>query len=336
MHRRDTLVTLLALGATAGSIELLSQTVAGDRPFRIGLPTRFSTAGIREGFIAGMQKLGWRERRDFILVETAVPYDPARADEAANRIMDQKPDLLFVFSTAHAVAVRRLTTTLPVVMVVSGYPVESGLANSLARPGKNVTGNSIYAGTGIWGKLLELLRDAKPGIRSVGVLWSYAPPAFPAEEIEPLYREIRQGAAALGQTVKIVEVPTPDRLLAALNTIASDRPDALIVTGGMVRWEGWSTVMQFATDRNLPTISDWEQVPDDKRPRPLLTYAPRGGDLLDQAIAYVDRILKGAKPADLPIQQPSRFDLVVNLKTAKAIGLKMPESILLRAHRVIE
>ena len=336
MNRRELIAALVALGAAAGSHYLHAQPRPGKRPYRIGFTLPFVSATIREFNVAAMRELGWRENQDFVFFDSGIPYDTSRSEEVARKVLDGKPDLILVTSTAHAVAAHRLTKTIPIVMFSSGYPVEAGVANSLARPGKNVTGNSLYAGTGIWGKLLELLRDSKPGIKRVGVLWSYVPPAFPVEEIEPCYRDLRRDAGALGMTIQIVEVPAPDRLPSALDEVAAGKPEALLTTAGMLTWESWTRIMQFASERRLPTILDWQPLPGDKRPQPLLAYAPDLEDLRRRTYAYIDRILKGANPGDLPIQQPAKFALTVNLRTAKAIGLKLPRLLLLRADRVIE
>lgn len=337
MNRRDTITALLALSAAGAPLTLVGQVRPEKRPFRIGFPgSFFASPESRSWFVGLMEKTGWRERLDYVIVDTGAAADPVAADDAVRRVMAERPDIMLVPNTALAVAAHRITKSVPIVMLASGYPVEAGVAASLAHPGSNVTGNTNYAGTGIWSKLLELLRESKPGVRRVGILWNYTPPAFPAEEVEPCYRELRQGARALGLSIHLVQVAGQERLPSALNEIAAERPDALLVTAGMLAWKGWSQVMRFATERKLPTISDFQQSPDDQRPRPLLVYAPSPAALAQQAVAYVDRILKGAEPGELPIQQPSKFELIVDARTARAIGIRLPQSILLRADQIIE
>lgn len=286
-----------------------------------------------------MRELGWQEGRDYTAIapDQATP-DCAKFREYVAAAVKSDPDILVVSSTAGAVEARRHTTTLPIVMLASGYPVEAGVAESLARPGKNVTGNSIYAGTEIWGKLLELLRESKPGIKRVGILWGYVPPAFARSEIEPCYAEFRQAAGTLGLALRIVEVPARDRIAAAVEEIAADRPDALFISAWLTLGEDWPKLIGLAKSRQMPIISDFVVTDESeaKRLGPVLIYAPTRQPLWTQAIWYIDRIMKGANPADLPIQLPSRFELTVNLRTAKAIGMLMPPSMLLRADRVIE
>ena len=151
-------------------------------------------------FHDAMREVGWRVGRDFVPIESGLQFGE-QMDTAAKRVVSANPDLIYTVNTAYVLAARRLTTTIPIVMWASGFPVEAGIADSLARPGKNVTGNSLYAGTEVFGKLLELLRDANPGVRRIGVLWSYLPPLHPPEEIEPCYREIRRAAQGDRMTV---------------------------------------------------------------------------------------------------------------------------------------
>jgi len=330
--RRQFLITMG--GVLTAPLISRAQPRHDGRPFRVGFPARFSNEESRRFHVTAMREYGWRENEDFVFVNADVPYSITNA-EGIRRLVAEKPDLILVYSTADAITAHRLSKTIPIVMISSGYPVEAGVAKSLARPGMNVTGNALYAGTRVWGKLLELLKDSKPGIKNVGVLWGYVPPAFPSAEVEPCYRDLKQGAATLGIDIDIVEVASKDQLAAALNRITAGRSDALLTTAGLLSL-GWAQVIQFAIDRKLPTIMDLIQWPLDKRMRPLLAYAPSWASLVKTAFAAVDRILKGANPADLPIQQPSKFELVVDLKMAKAIGLTIPQSILLRADRVIE
>jgi len=281
-----------------------------------------------------MREYGWRENEDFVFINADVPYSITNA-EGIRRLVAEKPDLILVWSTADALTAHRMSKTIPIVMISSGYPVEAGVAKSLARPGMNVTGNALYAGTGVWGKLLELLKVSKPGIKSVGVLWAYVSPAFPSAEIEPCYRDLKRGAATLGVDINIFEIASKDQLAPALDRITADRSNALLTTAGLLPFN-WVQVMQFAIDRKLPTIMDYVQRQSDERMRPLLAYAPSQASLIKTAFAAVDRILKGASPAELPIQQPSSFELVVDLKMAKAIGVTLAPSIMLRADRLIE
>ena len=333
MRRRDAIAGLVALGALSGARVAVAQAAKQSTPYRIAVFPDMTPQAIRNMLGDAIRTMGWSEGRDVILVDSGFQYGAPHLEQAARRVVDSRPDLILTYSSNYALALHRATVTIPIVMWTSGYPVEVGVANSLAQPGKNVTGNTQYAGTGIWGKLLELLRDAKPSIKRIGVCWGYVPPAFPKEEIEPCYRELRQAARALGVTVTIVEFATPDRVPAALAEIDAGRPDALLITTGPAIWVARRQVMEFAIKRHLPTVVDflWE---DDLTP--MLMFAAPAADLIRRALYYVDRIRKGARPGDLPIQLPPRFELIVNRKMAKAIDLAIPQLILLRADRVIE
>jgi putative ABC transport system substrate-binding protein len=290
---------------------------------------------IRKMLSDSMLRIGWVEGREVIVQDSGVPSGSPVFQEAVGKVVGGAPDLILTFSSNYALALHRATKTIPVVMWTCGYPVEVGVAQSLARPGKNVTGNTQYAGTGVWGKMLEMLKEAKPGVRRVGVYWGYVPPAFPKEEIEPCYRELREAGAALGLQTNIVEVATPEQIPAALTRIAAGQPDALLVTSSPLLWDSRATPMEFANNRRLPTIVDFPWPPSDG-PHPLLTLAPRTEELIGQAVATMDRIRLGARPGDLPIQQPAKFEILVNQKTAAAINLRLPQGLLLRADRVIE
>jgi ABC-type uncharacterized transport system substrate-binding protein len=284
-----------------------------------------------------MRNLGWMERRDFLAVPSgqALYGLPQLTDDAARRVVGDKPDLVLSHTTAYALALYRATASIPIVMVTSGYPVECGLASSLAKPGKNVTGNTIYAGVEVWGKLLQLLREVKPTTQRVGILLTYVPPAFPREEIEPCYAEIGRAERLLGLKLHIAEAADTDQIPAALRRVAADRPDALLLAGGFT-FQVVSSIMQLAVQLRLPTIVDFQWPTGEVEPYPLLSYAPVYQELIRSAADYVDKILKGASPANLPIQRPAKFEMSVNLKTAKAINLTVPQGLLLRADRVIE
>lgn len=334
MNRREALAAILGAAAMPGAA--LAQAPARKTPFRIGLIPEFDDIpNFRSDLSALLQQMGWREGADFDFIVTGAKYHTHEIEAAAARMVREKPDLILVVATSYAAALHRRTHTIPIVMIASGYPVEAGIARSLARPGKNVTGTTIYAGTGVWAKYLELLRAAKPGLARVGMLMSYTPPGHKREEIEPVYREVAQGAESLGLQLHIVEVPSPDRAAAAMAEIETRKPEALLLTSGQGMWTVRQALSAFAVRLRLPAISDFWWVGIE--PQPLLIYAPEVVALWRSALPYTARILRdGARPGDLPIQQPAKFELAVNLKTARAIGLSVPNSLLVRADRVIQ
>jgi putative ABC transport system substrate-binding protein len=329
MNRREVVAALLA----ATVLPALAQTRR--KPWRIGLIPEFEELpAFRPELSRMFQQLGWREGADFDFIVTGAKYDTLEIEAAAARMVAARPDLILAVGTSVAAALYRRTRTIPIVMVVSGYSVEAGLAESLARPGKNVTGTTIYAGTGVWAKYLQLLQSARPGLKRVGMLMSYTPPGHTRAEIAPLYRELAQGADTLGLQVRTVEMASPDRVDPALAEIESWKPEALMLTSGQGAWTVRGKLSGLAVRLGVPSVSDFPWLGIE--PQPLLTYAPEVLSLWRSAIAYAVRILRdGARPGDLPIQQPAKFELEVNLKTAKAIGLTLPQSLLLRADRVI-
>ena len=304
------------------------------RPSRIGFFFPRNDP-MRSVFVSAMKDAGWMEGRDFLIVESGHPFGAQHVEEAARAMVKGEPDLIVTLGTSRALAAHRQTKAIPIVMWTSGYPVEVGLANSLARPGKNVTGNTFYAGTGVWAKMVELLREAKPDIKRIGVLWGYAPPAFLVEEIEPPKREILHAAGALGLSAQIVEYASAGAAFAAASAVGGTRPDAVILAGRGSLGSERQRVMRFLMEKRWLTIAD-SQWPMADEPYPLLAYGASFDVLMRQAAFYVDRILKGTAPGELPIQRPSKIDLIVSLKTATAIGLALPRSIVLRADRVIE
>jgi putative ABC transport system substrate-binding protein len=330
MKRRQAIARMLLLAAIGTPLAVAAQAGKRRKPARIGfLPDLWEFQRVL--FRQAMLERGWHEERDYTILLSGIA--PPAIEEAVKKILVGGPDLLYVANTAYALAAHRRTQTIPIVMLVTGFPVEAGLAHSLARPGKNVTGNSGYAGVGFLGKLLELLQGAKPDIRRIGVLWSYLPPAHPPEEIEPMYNEIHEAGRKLRVAVQIEEIARPEQLPAALERLRASGTDALFITSGPGLWSEAKRMMEFATQNRLVSIADWPWFED---LYPVLTYSPTWRELTQLAVGYVDRILKGANPGDLPILRPSKFELIVNLKTARAIGLTVPQSTLLRADRVIE
>lgn len=332
MRRRDFSKVLASVSAGLLVLPGAAQQQAGGRPLRIGLvPDLQVGSPMLKILVDALAELGRVEGRDYVFIRSGVMYGPEtqRALEAAMR---ESPDLLLTMNLGYAVAAHKLTKTLPVVMWVSGFPVEGGVAQSLARPGANVTGMTIYAGGEVFGKLVQLVHEVKPGMKRIGALMSYVPPFHPRPETELIVAGMRTAAATLGIELRVYEIAAPEQVDGALAAAAKDRVEALVLTSGASIAPRRVDVGRFAVERGWPTISDaaWQDLP-------VLEYRADFGALMRQAAPYVDKILwHGAKPGELPIQLPSRFLFVVNQKAARAIGLTVPPSTLLRADRVIE
>jgi ABC-type uncharacterized transport system substrate-binding protein len=212
-------------------------------------------------------------------------------------------------------------------MAVSADPVATGLVASLARPGGNVTGLSILA-PAVGGKRLQLLKEAVPKASRVAVLWN---PAYPGKRIE--LKDTEAAASTLGVILEPVGVRGPDDFDNAFAAILRARPDAVIVFSEPLTLTHWRRIVDFVTNNRLPMISEIKEFAEAGA---LMTYGASVPDLFHRAARYVDKILKGAKPGDLPVEQPTKFELVINVKTAKVLGLTIPQSVLLRADQVIE
>src|SRR5258706_11809480 len=235
---------------------------------------------------ADMRVFGWIEGQDFIVLPSGIEAASRNpSSEDAQRLVANKPDLIFTASTNYALAAQRATGSIPIVMLTSGYPVEAGVVDSLAKPGRNVTGNTTYAETGVWGKLLQLLQEAKPDIKRVGILWTYVIPAFPKEEIEPDYAEVNSAARSLNLELHLVEVANSDKVAAALAEIDEWKPEGLLLTS-FLNNKARSVVAQFSVDKGLPTIADFDW--SFTQPYPLLCYGAIYRELVQNAVASVD------------------------------------------------
>ena len=234
-----------------------------------------------------------------------------RFPELAAELTRLKVDLIVASDNPAIAAAQRATKTIPIVMVGAMDPVTSGFAESLARPGGNITGQTVQ-GTELQGKLLQILKEAVPAISRVGILWV---PTELGREIQA--KEAERAARVLGVQPRLMEVRGPTELDGVFATMAREKVDAVQIHPSQLTFAHRVRIAELAAKNRLPSMSNtvwWVEAGG------LLSYAPKGGDLLVRAAHYVDMILRGAKPADLPIEQPTRFELKINLKTAKALG----------------
>jgi putative tryptophan/tyrosine transport system substrate-binding protein len=237
-------------------------------------------------------------------------------------------DVIVAASSPAVIAVRSVSKTIPVVMPFSSDPVGDGLVASLSHPGGYTTGLSMMAPE-LGGKRLELLREMLPKMsRAVAVMWN---PAYTG--MRARLREAQAAAPAVGLGVRSLEVRDSRELDDAFAAIARERPDALLLLVDPFTRSQSERIVAFAADKKLPAIYE---APEFVEAGGLMSYGPNFSDLLRRSAVFVDKILKGAKPAELPIEQPTKFELVINMKTAKALGIKVPQSVLLLADRVIE
>jgi putative ABC transport system substrate-binding protein len=280
-----------------------------------------------QAFRLGLRDLGWVEGKNISIEYRYAEGRSVRLPDLAADLVRLKVDIIVASATTAALAAQKATRAIPIVVAAGGDPVASGLGESLARPGGNVTGLSTMAQE-LGGKRLELLKEIVPKLSRVAVLWN---PQSTASQLG--WKEIQLPARQLGIQLHSLEVRSPNDFDKAFEDATRARAGALFLTGEPVINTNLKRIADVAAKSRLPSISHRSEFADAGG---LLTYGPDRADMHRRAATYVDKILKGAKPADLPVEQPTRFELVVNMKTAKALGITIPQSVLFRADRVIE
>ena len=291
---------------------------------RIGL---LNYAPFWDPLIEALRELGYVDHQNVVL-EYRSPRDKSeRLSVLVAELVDHHADVIVTFGAVATLAARSATTTIPIVMIAVGDPLGTGLVPSLARPGANVTGNTIF-GAELGAKRLEMLREMMPSVSRVAFLWNSS---NPANELH--FEEVRRGAATLGITIISVPAEIPEKIAGALETMLAERPEALLVTADPMHQLHAAQIIEFAERHRLPTMY---QLREHVIAGGLMAYGASMPELFRRGALYIDKILKGTRPADLPVEQPTKFELVINLKTAKALGLTIPPAVLLRADRVIE
>jgi putative ABC transport system substrate-binding protein len=274
-------------------------------------------------FRDALEGIGYTQGRNIRLEVRSAEGNSSLLPEKAADLVRLKVDVIVASLTPAIQAAKQATGDIPIVMAPAGEPVGTGLVASLARPGGNVTGMSA-ATAELAGKSLELIREAIPSARRVGVLANESDPLA-----KPFLEQIDQGARTLGLEVDTIMVRPESPLEGAFDTLRSKQVDALVVQGSLQRKELFDLAIKY----RLPSFSSNRQVATTGG---LIAYAANSAEIQRGAAGYVDKILKGARPADLPVMQPTKFELIINLKTAKALGIELPPSLLARADEVIE
>jgi putative tryptophan/tyrosine transport system substrate-binding protein len=323
MNRRDFI---------AGAAALL---VSPRRSWAQGPPRRVGYLGplpkvspLWKVWLDSLRDHGWIEGKNLIIDYRFAEGHGERLPPLAAELVALRPDLLVAPGPQAAEALKSATATIPIVFVGVFDPVANGLVQSLSRPGGNVTGLATYA-PGDWiAKRIEILRELVPGASKIALLTN------PGNSMhrQVLTNELSSTARNMGVVLPIVEATTPDELDTAFAAAAAQQADAIIVFGDTLTNQEAPRVTALAANHHLPAIYLFRQF----APGGLIVYGPDFADLLRRSVGYVDKILKGTKPADLPVEQPTKFELVINMKTAKALGLSVPPSLLVRADEVIE
>lgn len=326
VHRRRFLVGAGALLAAPGALWAQADTrVRRVVPVFNGTPE--SDRNRREAFLQGLRQHGYQDggnlKIEAIYADNKSDLLPALLREVVAR----KPDVIIVAGSAASLAAKKATSTIPVVMATVGDPVGLGLTDSLARPGGNITGNSIVA-EAVVPKALQILHETLPNVRIFGVLVDTKNPV-----VSLVWTPLEAAAKRLGVALERYDARSPEELDRVLGAFAQRRPQALIVFPMPLFTNDTKKIAESLTRNRVPAILSLDNGADLGG---LMSYGADRLDMWRKAATYVDKILKGAKPADLPVEQPTKFELVINLKTAKALGIKFPQSILVRAARVIE
>src|SRR5262245_57859072 len=296
-------------------------------------PTKIPRIGIIDdslhwnAFRHGLRDLGYLEGQNIAFDYAYGDGVPEQLAEAASTLVRRPVDFVATFGTPASFAAKQATTTIPIVMISIGDPVRAGLVPSLARPGGNITGNTIL-GPDVGTKRVQSLKEAIPTVSRVAFLWN---PENASNVLQ--CEEVRAAAPTLGVTVISVSVSPRIEFKTAFAAMMKERPDAFAMTGDAFHQTHIAWIIDFVAKNRLPAVY---QVSDDVRAGGLMSYGASQPDLFRRAAGYVHKILQGTKPADIPVEQPVKFELAVNLKTAKALGLTIPESFLLRADEVIE
>ena len=322
-------ITLL-LGGLFNPVAAEAQQAA--KVARIGFLSGCLACGphVPEAFRQGLRDLGYVEGQNLVIEYRDAEGKLERLPALAAELVALKVDVILAAGEPHALAAKQATGTLPIVFVFAPDPVTSGLVTSLARPGGNVTGLSSFAPE-LVGKCLEQLKRAVPGVGRVAALWQ--PGGLGERADKDVLKEAEAAARALGVRLQFVEARGPEDFDRAFSEMTKARASALTVLPGSMFVNERRRLVDLAAKNRLPAVYPWREGVADGG---LMSYGPDLADLFRRAATYVDKILKGAKSADLPVEQPTKFELVINLKTAKALGLTIPQSLLRRADEIIQ
>ncbi len=332
MNRRRTLAALLAIGAAP----LAARAQTKGKPLRIGVlaltaPERGQA--MPSPFLLKLAALGWFDGQNCLIEPRNAEGHVDRLDALAAGHVREAADVIVAIGPQAAVAAAKATRTIPIVFAAVNFPVELGLAASLARPGGNLTGGTWTTGPEFYTKLLEFARAIAPKATRIAGLSSPSALTDVSGRVFDMRPVLQSAASRLGMELQGFRVLNPEDFQPAFAGIVKWRAHALVVPGDPVTYPERKRIIDFANKNRLPGIYAAKDFAVDGG---LLSYSADINDMQQLAAVYVDRVLRGAKPASLPIEQPTKFELVINLKIARALGIKLPQSLLLRADRVIE
>jgi len=329
--RRIGFAVVLAVSLTLTSLAAEGQQTG--KVYRVGILTLVRRPLLEEAALRSLRELGYVEGRNIVLEWRSSEGSNERFADFAAEFVRLNVDLIVAVGNPAAQAAKKATNTIPIVMTFSNSPDQVGLVASLARPGGNVTGLTNDTGPEIVGKMLQLLKETVPTISRVATLRSRGETGIWFEKSGAPVREVDAAGQGLGLTLLPIEARGPDDFASAFAAAAQERAQALLVAPTGLAFAQRRLIFEFAAKQRLPAVYASREYVEDGG---LMSYGVDSKDLIRRTTVYIDRILKGAKPADLPVEQPNKFELVINLRTAKALGLTIPSSVLGRADQVIE
>ena len=329
MNRRNASLALLALlAAGAAPVSVRAQQAGVYRVGYLSTPTRESVERGLDAFLRKLRELGWVEGQNLVIEYRWAEGNVERLPDLAAELVRRKVDVIVAPAGSAALTAKNATSSIPIVMIFPSDPVEMGLVASLRRPGGNITGTTFTPGPEIFGRQLQILKETIPRASRVAILSNPADPSFALQ-----VREVEAAARTLHMRLQHVEARGPEQFDSAFAAMARERADALLVNGTSTFLAHRVRLAELAVKNRLPTMYSFRESVEAGG---LMAYAVNMAAFVERAAVYVDKILKGAKPADLPVEQPTKFELVINLKTAKALGLAIPRSLLARADEVIQ
>ncbi len=311
----------------AGMAVLWPLAARAQQPFRIGLLNTGASTFFIAPFIGKLKELGYLEGKNVVIERKFAEGNSERLKEFAADLVREHVDVIVTIGTPAGFAAKQATSTIPIVLGAISDPVGVGLVSSLARPGGNATGNSLMAPE-LSAKRLAILRTLAPGITRFAILWDSSNPG--------MAERVRETKVAADQSRVLLHTVGPrnlEELEAAFAELLDRRPDALLVTTEAFTRQHLARILDFANRNKIPAMFEDSSYVEAGG---LMSYGPSYEEVFRTAAVFVDKILKGAKPADLPIEQPTKFQLVINLKTAKALAIEIPPTLLTMADRVIE
>jgi len=319
------------VGACAGSLAIaaiLARAQPAAKVYRVGFllgATADSVASLFDALVEGLRELGYIQGRNVVFERRYGNGQMERLPDLAAELVRSKVDVIVTGTNIHVAAVRKATSTIPIVFIFAADPVGSGFVASLARPGGNATGLSADASPELWPKYLTMLKEIVPKLSRVGVMGQVS--------TQVGFSELQDASRKLDVALDVADIRGADDFDQAFAALINKKIGALLVIIGPLTYLLKERIAEAALKYRLPTISNANQY---AQAGLLLSYGPDLTDLYRRAATYVDKVLHGAKPADLPVEQPSKYELAINLKTARALGITMPQSLLMRAEEVIQ